>query len=166
MSANKLAKSLSAIALIAIVSNVAMAAEKSGCVELKSEAQTEQAYTDERGQKATRFVPAGKVVPGDQIIWTITARNVCDKPTDNVVVANPVPEHMTYVAESASGVGAEIGYSLEGHDFKKAAELTVRDVSGATRAARPAEYRYIRWVFKAPFDKGAVAFVRYRATVD
>ena len=94
---------LSALALLA--SNAVQAAEKAGCVELKSEAQSEQSYTDERGQKATRFVPAGKVVPGDQVVWTITARNVCDKSTDDVVVANPVPEHMTYVADSASGVG-------------------------------------------------------------
>ena len=111
-------------------------------------------------------MPAGKVVPGDQVVWTITAKNICDKSTDNVVVANPVPEHMTYLADSASGVGTDITYSLDGKDFKKAADLTVRDSSGVSRAARPSEYRYIRWVFKAPFDKGAVAFVRYRATID
>jgi uncharacterized repeat protein (TIGR01451 family) len=148
------------------IASGALAAEKAGCVELKSEAQSAQSYTNEQGQKATRLVPAGKIVPGDEVTWTITARNVCDKSADNIVVANPVPEHMTYVANSATGPGTDITFSIDGREFKKAEELTVHDASGSTRVAHPDEYRFVRWTFKAAFDKGAVAFVRYRATVN
>jgi uncharacterized repeat protein (TIGR01451 family) len=112
-----------------------------------------------------RLVPVGKAVPGDQIVWTITATNVCKTPTDNVVVANPVPEHMTYVANSAMGTGTDIAYSLDGKEFKSAAELQVRAADGTTRAARPDEYRVIRWTYKTAFAPGATAFVRYRAVV-
>lgn len=139
--------------------------QQPGCVELKTSAETEQEYVDDKGQKAKRLVPAAKVAPGDEVVWTVTAKNICDKPADNIVIANPVPEHMTYVANSAIGVGTAITYSLDGKEFKDAAALTVRDANGATRPASAADYRAIRWTYRAPFQPGATAFVRYRAVV-
>ena len=149
--------------LVALISIDAYAADKA-CVELKTSAQAETEVV-EQGQKVKRLVPAGKVVPGDEIVWTITATNVCKQATDNVVIANPVPEHMTYVAGSAMGTGADIAYSLDGKDFKNSAELQVRGADGTTRSARAEEYRAIRWNYKNAFAPGATAFVRYRAVV-
>jgi uncharacterized repeat protein (TIGR01451 family) len=141
----------------------AYAADKA-CVELKTSAETEHEVI-EQGQKVKRLAPAGKVVPGDEVIWTITATNVCKTPTDNVAIANPVPEHMTYVSGSATGTGADVAYSLDGKEFKGAGDLTVGATDGATRAARANEYRAIRWTYKSAFAPGATAFVRYRALV-
>ena len=158
----------SSAALLAMLTMTAMhvvSAQDKGCIELKTTAETEQEYVSEQGQKAQRLVPADKVTPGDEVVWTITAKNVCDKPAEHVVVANPVPEHMTYVASSAMGVGASITYSLDNKDFKDAAALTVRETDGSTRPARAGEYRAIKWSYAAPFAPGATAFVRYRATV-
>ena len=140
-------------------------AQEKGCVELKTTAETEQEYVDAQGKKAKRLVAADKVTPGDEVVWTITARNVCDKPADNVVVANAVPEHMSYVANSAMGVGTTIAYSLDNKEFKDAAALTVRAADGSTRPATAADYRAIRWTYTAAFAPGATAFVRYRAVV-
>jgi uncharacterized repeat protein (TIGR01451 family) len=141
----------------------AWAADKA-CVELKTSGEIEREVV-EQGQKVKRLVPVGKVVPGDEIVWTITATNVCKEPTADVAIANPVPEHMTYVANSAMGTGADIAYSLDGKDFKSAAELQVRGADGTTRAARADEYRAIRWTYRSAFAPGATAFVRYRAVV-
>jgi uncharacterized repeat protein (TIGR01451 family) len=141
----------------------AHAADKA-CVELKTSGETESEVI-ENGQKVKRLLPVGKTLPGDQIVWTITATNVCNTPTDDVVIANPVPEHMTYVASSAMGTGTDIAYSLDGKEFKSAAELQVRAADGTTRAARADEYRVIRWSYKTAFAPGATAFVRYRAVV-
>jgi uncharacterized repeat protein (TIGR01451 family) len=141
----------------------AYAADKA-CVELKTSAATEQEVI-EQGQKVRRLAPAGKVLPGDEVVWTITATNVCKTPTDNVAIANPVPEQMSYVAGSAVGTGTDVAYSLDGKDFKDAANLTVHSDGGATRAARADEYRAIRWTYKSSFAPGATAFVRYRAIV-
>jgi uncharacterized repeat protein (TIGR01451 family) len=146
-----------------LLSAGAHAADKA-CVELKTTGETESEVV-ENGQKVKRLVPAAKAVPGDQIVWTITATNVCKTPTDNVVIANPVPEHMTYVANSAMGTGTDIAYSIDGKEFKSAAELQVRAADGTARAARADEYRAIRWTYKATFAPGATAFVRYRAVV-
>jgi uncharacterized repeat protein (TIGR01451 family) len=153
------------LATLALSATQVVAAQEKGCIELKTTAETEQEYVDEKGQKAKRLVPAGKVTPGDEVVWTITARNVCDKPAENVVVANPIPEHMSYAASSAMGVGTKITYSLDNRGFKDAAALTVREADGSTRAARADEYRAIKWTYAAPFAPGATAFVRYRATV-
>ena len=156
-------KTTIAALVLTLMSAGAYAADKA-CVELKTTGETESEVV-ENGQKVKRLVPVGKAVPGDQIVWTITATNVCKTPADNVVIANPVPEHMTYVANSAMGTGTDIAYSLDGKEFKSAAELQVRAADGTSRAARADEYRVIRWTYKAAFAPGATAFVRYRATV-
>ena len=144
---------------------VAVAAHaETGCIELKTVAESEQEYTNDAGQKAKRLVPAGKVVPGDEIVWTITAKNVCNKAADNIVIANPVPEQMSFVPNSAMGVGADITYSLDGTEFKAPDALLVNEASGS-RPARADEFRAVRWTYKTAFAPGATAFVRYRATV-
>jgi uncharacterized repeat protein (TIGR01451 family) len=156
-------KEVTVIAALLLASTSVFAQDRA-CVELKTTAETEQEVM-EQGRTVKRLVAAGKVVPGNEVVWTITARNVCDKAADNIVIANPVPEHMSYVASSAMGTGADIAYSLDGKEFKSAAELLVREADGTSRAARANEYRAIRWTYKTAFAPGATAFVRYRAVV-
>ena len=45
---------------------LAQTAER-GCIELKTVAEIQEAYVDDRGNAATRLVPAAKVVPGDKV---------------------------------------------------------------------------------------------------
>jgi uncharacterized repeat protein (TIGR01451 family) len=152
------------IAAVLLLMTAGVYAADKACVELKTSAAIEQEVI-EAGQKVRRLAPAAKVLPGDEVVWTITATNVCSTPADNVAIANPVPDHMSYVAGSAVGTGAEVAYSLDGREFKDAAHLTVRSDDGATRAARADEYRAIRWTYRNSFAPGATAFVRYRAVV-
>ena len=139
-------------------------AQEKGCIELKTLAESEQEYVNEQGQKAIRLVPAAKVLPGDEVVWTIVAKNVCDKAAASIVIANPVPQHMSFVANSAMGVGTDITYSLDGKEFKTPNALVVSD-NGSTRAARADEFRAVRWTYNTAFQPGATAFVRYRALV-
>lgn len=154
-----------ALALLVLMLNTAAFAQQRDCIELKTTAETEQEYVNEQGQKATRLVPAGKVVPGKEVIWTVTAKNVCDQPAQNIVIANPVPEHMSFIADSAMGVGTQIAYSVDGKAFNVPGALSVTQSDGASRPARADEYRAVRWTFQAAFAPGATAFVRYRALV-
>ncbi len=154
------------VAMLMFAAGGAAQAQNQNCIELQTLAQTEEQYTDEQGKAAKRLVPADKIVPGDEVIWTITAKNVCDTAADNIVIANPVPEHMSYVANSAMGVGTTITYSLDGQKFATTGELTVKADDGSQRPARADEIRAIRWTYTSPFSKGATAFVRYRATVN
>jgi uncharacterized repeat protein (TIGR01451 family) len=152
------------VAALLALANAAHAQDK-GCIELKTVAETEQEYVNEQGMKALRLVPVSKVVPGDEVVWTITAKNVCATPASDIVIANPVPEQMSFVANSAVGVGADITYSLDGKEFKAPGALLVKDAAGAARPARPDEFRVVRWTYTTAFQPGATAFVRYRAIV-
>jgi uncharacterized repeat protein (TIGR01451 family) len=150
--------------LLAYAANAS--AEQPGCVELSTTASTEQTVVDASGQKATRLVPAAKIVPGDEVVWTITARNICKLPVDRIVIANAVPEHMTFVGSSETAIGVATTYSLDGKDFKSAADLTVKAADGSTRAAPPSAYRAVRWTYGVPLASGAETSVRYRAAVN
>jgi uncharacterized repeat protein (TIGR01451 family) len=142
----------------------AFAAEE-GCIVLKSVAEVEQEVVDAQGQKSTKLVPVTKVLPGAVVTWTVTANNICKQPSENVTINNAVPAHMSYVANSASGPGSDITYSLDGKSFGNAGQLTVLE-NGARRPARADEYRHIRWSFKDPLAPGAQAHARFRAVLN
>ncbi len=136
------------------------------CIELKNDVQMEQQYADAQGKPATRLVAPGKVVPGNEVIYTVTATNVCTQPVGNVVVNNPVPEHMTYVMNSAMGTGTDITYSLDGKSFAKLEALSVRNADGSSRAPHADEIKSIRWTYNTPINAGQTGFVRFRATLN
>ena len=136
-----------------------------GCIELKTVAEVQETYVDERGNAATRLVPAAKVVPGDEIVWTIVASNVCTTQAGDVAITNPVPDHMHYVGSSAFGPGASIEFSLDGQTFAGPDALVVAEADGSRRAARADEYLAIRWVLPRPIGPSEQLIVRYRATV-
>lgn len=140
-------------------------AQSQACVVLKSTAEIEQQVVNEKGEKSTQLVPAGKVIPGTEVVWTVTATNTCKQPSDKVAINNAVPEHMTLVPNSAIGPGSDISYSLDGKTFGAAGQLTVQE-NGATRPARADEYKHIRWEFKDSLQPGATALARFRAVLN
>ena len=143
----------------------AFAQSPQGCIVLKSTAEVEQEVVNAKGEKSTQLVPAAKVVPGVEVVWTVTANNICKTPSDKVTINNAVPEHMTYVANSAAGPGTEISFSVDGQTFAAPAQLLVQE-NGAKRQARADEYRHIRWIFKDSLQPGASAFARFRAVLN
>jgi len=155
---------LLAAAFAGATTALAQTAER-GCIELKAIAEVQEAYVDERGNPATRLVPAAKVVPGDEVTWTIVANNVCTTPAGDVAITNPVPQHMHYVSSSAFGPGAEIVFSLDGSTFATPEALVVAEADGSRRPARADEYSAIRWVLPRPIGPSESLMVRYRATV-
>ena len=127
------------------------------CIALKSTAEVEKEVVNDKGEKTKALVPAGKVIPGTEVVWTVTANNVCKQPSDKVAINNAVPEHMTLVPNSAIGAGSDISYSVDGKTFALARPAD-RHENGATRPARADEYKLIRWEFKNSLQPGASAF--------
>jgi uncharacterized repeat protein (TIGR01451 family) len=160
-----LAASLGAAPGMADAAVKALKPNAPGCIALKTVAEVEENYTNEKGEPATRLVAPLKVVPGREVVWTLTATNVCDKPAEHVSIDNPVPEHMVYVAGSAFGAGTDVLFSLDGHSFAPADALAVHEAAGNSRPARAEEYTAIRWSLKNALAPGAVAIARYRASV-
>jgi uncharacterized repeat protein (TIGR01451 family) len=112
------------------------------------------------------LVPADRVVPGEEVFYTLEIRNIGTKPLPPPTVDFAIPEHMRYIANSAVGAGAEVSYSIDGgHTFDRAENLSVVAAGGDARLATPADYTHIRWRLKHALQAKAMALARFRAVV-
>lgn len=132
-------------------------------VRVVAEVQTRQS---EHGRQVTKLLPADKVVPGDLVIYTLEAKNVGPMSIDAPMVVQPVPAHMVYVRDSATGPGAFITFSVDGgNSFDIPENLKVTGPAGQPRAAVAADYTHIRWQLRSLVKSNSVAFLRFRARV-
>ncbi|MGA2398200.1 MAG: hypothetical protein ABSG30_09100 [Steroidobacteraceae bacterium] len=113
------------------------------------------------------LVPADRVVPGDEVFYTLEIRNSGSQPLPPPSVDFAIPEHMRYIANSAVGAGAEVSYSIDGgHTFDRPENLMVAAAGGGElRTATAAEYTHIRWRLKHVLKAKAMALARFRAIV-
>ena len=157
-------KAFSVTVFALLPAGLALAQEK-GCIELKTTAQTEQTVVGPDGQRATTLVPAAKVVPGTDVIWTVTATNVCGKPAGDVAIDSPVPEHMVYLGQGAVAATFSVSYSIDGRRYAGPDALTVREADGSTRTARADEYRHVRYAMQSALAPGQTVSASYRTRV-
>jgi uncharacterized repeat protein (TIGR01451 family) len=137
----------------------------SGTIAVKAIAEVES-QTVREGREISKLAPADRVVSGDWVIYTLEVRNTAATTVRAPTVTYPVPEHMSYVAESAVGPATEISYSVDGgRSFDAAENLKVQDAGGQLRPAAAADYTHIRWQLKNSLKSNSVAFVRFRARV-
>ncbi len=133
-------------------------------VELNTAALTEITTTNEEGQEVTTRVEAGKVVPGDEVIYTITFANRGTEPAADVVITNPIPEHMVFTQVEDSPSGAKVSISADGGtSYDAPRNLTVTDAKGQTRPAKASDFTHVRWTFQNPLEPGAEGNVSFRA---
>lgn len=149
-----------------LMAAIAAAQEATDPLTIKAIAEVES-KSIAHGREVTKLIPADRVVPGDQVIYTLEARNTGGAAIDAPVIVHPIPEHMRYVADSAVGPGAEVSYSVDGaRSFDRAENLKVPGKDGVQRPAGAADYTHIRWRLKNSLKANSVAFVRFRARVE
>ena len=158
-------KFIGAIAVIACAFGAPAFAQDACKAVTRTTGEVEQEVVNAKGEKTKTLVPASKVVPGTEVIWTITVSNPCKKPLDKPVINDPVPEHMSLVPGSVIGAGSDVTYSVDGKTFATFDKLTVTQ-DGATRPARPEDIKQIRWEFHNSLQPGASAFGRFRAVLN
>ena len=117
---NRTLKLVAAAALLACGFASLAEAQSQNCIALQTTAQVEKDVIDAKGEKTKELAPAGKVIPGTEVVWTVTANNTCKAPSEKVIISNPVPEHMTLVPNSAFGPGSDVSYSVDGKTFASA----------------------------------------------
>ena len=143
----------------------AMAQEK-GHLNVRTVVQKEEITVNDAGERETRLVPADTVIPGDSVIYTITFTNISEDAAENVVITNPVPEHLTYIEGSAFGPGTVIAFSIDGgQSYGAGDDLTVPD-NGGSRAATAADYTHLRWVMQNELAAGSQAVASFRAELN
>jgi len=155
------------IALLTLLfASLSAVAAQTGSILVKTVAEQEQVATAADGSKRSTLAPASKVLPGHEVVYTVTFENVGHDAASDVIVTNPVPEHTSYVPGSAFGPGTDLLFSTDGgHSFASAGALEVHGADGSVRAAGPEDYTHIRFVLKNSLTPGAVAFARYRTIV-
>jgi len=118
------------------------------------------------GHETVKLLPADRLVGGDMVIYTLEVRNGGTVGFDGYAFTSPIPQHMSYVADSAAAPGAELSYSVDGgRTFDTPENLTVHGPDGKERPAVAADYTHIRWVLKNRLKAGSMMLARFRATV-
>ena len=138
-------------------------------VELVTKAEREFEVV-EKGVKVKKVAPPEKIVPGDEVTYTVSYINKTGKPADKIVITNPVPANTRYRDSTATGDGADIAYSVDGgKTFAVPGQLTVaiKDKSGkdVVRPAVAQDYTHIRWVLKQSVAPGQSGSVRFRVVI-
>jgi len=132
-------------------------------IQLKTTAEIDVTTVNQQGVKTVQRKPATKVVPGQEVIYTIIAKNTGKQAAEKVVVKNPVPSNTVYVDGSVFGKNTEISFSTDGgKTYAQAGKLQVRDADGKLHPATAKDYTNIRWVFRIKLKPGASAQVGYR----
>lgn len=160
-------KIITVVSMLLLLSLQAMAAAK-GTIELKSVSEVDVIVANDKGEREVKRVDASKanVVPGDTVIFTNYYTNKGDKPASDVVITNPMPEHMLYTEGTAEGTGAKIEFSVDkGKSFAPAGKLKFKDAQGKERPASASDYTHIRWTMEKPVGKGASGSVSFKAKV-
>jgi uncharacterized repeat protein (TIGR01451 family) len=151
-------------ALIATVLVLMSAGAANAVVELNTMALTEVTTTNEAGQEVTTRVQAGKVVPGDEVIYTINFVNRGTEPAADVVITNPIPEHMVFTQVEESPRAAAVSMSADGGvRYDSPRNLKITDAKGQSRPAKAADFTHVRWTFQEPLEPGAEGSVSFRA---
>ena len=146
-----------------LVSLVALAnANSSNAIQLTSVVELEVVSKDEQGNEIVKRIPAEKVTPGSEVIYTTRFKHNGSQAAEDIVISNPIPEHTVYKVNSATGKGTDILYSVDnGQSFHHQDKLAVVENDGSTRAAEAKDYTDIRWTYRGqlqPGDEGAVEF--------
>jgi uncharacterized repeat protein (TIGR01451 family) len=109
-----------------------------------------------------RWKPAGLIAQGEEVFYTVRIRNPGNTPLTALSVVRALPHNMHYVANSATGAGAEIHFSADGgQSFGKPSELRVPD--DPARLIPAGQYTHIRWQLRHPLAPKAVVLARFRA---
>lgn len=157
---------LAGVVLLLVMPQSAWSRDK-GHIELQSVAEVEQETMNVEGRKEIHRVPAAKVIPGTEVIFTQHYKNVSKETAENTVITSPIPEHMIYKNGSARGEGAVIAFSVDnGKSYNIPAKLFVFDAAGRKFPARAKDYTHIRWTLSHPLPSGAKGEVSFRAILE
>jgi uncharacterized repeat protein (TIGR01451 family) len=128
--------------------------------------QKEEVTVSDSGETERNLVPADTVVPGDDVVYTITFTNVSEESADNIVITNPISESLTYVQGSAFGPGTVIEFSVDdGQSFGAPEELLV-GTNGEQRPADAEDFTHVRWTMQNELQAGAQGMARFKARLN
>lgn len=117
--------------------------------------------TNKDGSKQDKWQEPDKLLPGERVGYQIEVNNLGNEAADDIVIANPIPEHTVYIQGSAKGLNTTIEFSVDnGKTFALPAQLFV-EKEGKRVQATAADYTQVRWKLNQPLAAGASSTVQY-----
>lgn len=142
-------------------------AQAGGDIEFRNIAEIEQEVKAADGKTEKKRVIAQKAIPGTEVIYTSTFRNMGKRPAGNISVVNPVPANTTLVGGSAWGDNTQIAFSADGgKTWASADQVKVTGADGKPRPAGLSEFTHIRWTYRGELPAGKQGAVGFRVTVN
>lgn len=143
----------------------AFAADESP-ISIVSSAEIEQVVINAKGEKEVKRVPAAKVMPGSTVVFSNTCTNNGSEAIENIIINNPVPEHMVYIEGSATGPGTTVSFSVDnGQNYDAPENLIIVEQDGSTRPAANSDYTHIRWQLAGFLGSQESRVVEFKARV-
>jgi uncharacterized repeat protein (TIGR01451 family) len=155
------------IALAAALAGPAVAQTGGGDIEFRNIAEQEVEVKAADGKLEKKRVAVAKAVPGAEIIYTSTFRNVGKRAAANIQVVNPVPANTIIVGGSAFGDNTDITFSADGgKTWATADKVKVIGADGKERPAGISELTHVRWVYRGELASGKQGAVGFRVVVN
>jgi uncharacterized repeat protein (TIGR01451 family) len=130
-------------------------------VELKTEMYKIVEVQKDNGTSNIEWVTPDNITPGDKVGYRILVENKGDKPADDIVLNNPVPENTIYVDGSARGANSSIVFSVDqGKTFATPEKLFIMK-NGKKLPATAKDYSNVRWVLTSSLKAGETGSVQY-----
>ncbi|MCF7825458.1 MAG: hypothetical protein K9M55_00700 [Candidatus Marinimicrobia bacterium] len=108
-------------------------------------------------------------IPGDTLRYVITASNIGDGLMKDPEIIDPIPAGVTYVAESAKGIDADITFSMnQGSTYMPwPLYYTVRNSKGilVKREATPEMITHIKWNISKNMNPGEASTMEFLVVV-
>jgi len=118
--------------------------------------------TAEDGTVTTKYLPADKIAPGDELRYVVSYENVGTDAADNIRLDMPVPVEVEFVEGSVETNIATVTFSIDqGASFAAREALMVADENGE-RTAAAGEITHIRWFFAQSIAPGEAGEISYR----
>jgi uncharacterized repeat protein (TIGR01451 family) len=139
----------------------AQAPAAGGDIEFRNIAEAEVEVKSADGKVEKKRVVAQKAIPGGEVIYTSTFKNLGKKPAGNIVIVNPVPANTTLVGGSVFGENTEMSFSADGGKTWAAVDKVKVVADGKERPAGISEFTHMRWAYRgelAPGKQGAIGF--------
>lgn len=121
----------------------------------------------------SRLVSGPPPIGAAEVLYTVRFSYPGTEPADGLRIELPLPDGMRYVADSATGPGADISYSVDGRVFAPADELRMpaeaaeagdpMDPGSPPAFATADDYGFIRWDLPGEFPPGVTGLVSFRA---
>ncbi len=135
-------------------------------VELKTEMYKVVEVQKGNGTSKIEWIAPNSITPGDKVGYRLIVENKGDKPADDIVLNNPVPENTIYVDGSARGSNSSIVFSVDQGKTFAAPEKLFIVKNGKKLPASAKDYSNVRWIMTSPLKSGEKSSVQYIVQVN